>query len=69
MSEQTRPTAPAPIAAGLVAPKPAPPREAVRGASAQTLSSPAGLYLASLRWDGAPGDPDTLSAASFLARL
>lgn len=51
-------------------PRPQPPsREAIRGASEEVLRRPAGIFLASLRWDGAPGDPDKLSAAAFLARL
>jgi hypothetical protein len=44
-------------------------REVIRGASADVLARPAGRYLASLRWDGLPGDPDTLSASAFLSRL
>lgn len=47
--------------------KPAP--ERVRGATAEVLARPAGSYLASLRWDGPPGDPEKLSAGAFLSRL
>lgn len=42
---------------------------AVRGASSEVLSRPAGQYLATIRWAGPPGDPDKLSAAAFLSRL
>ena len=50
-------------------PRPSEPEVAVRGASEDVLARPAGLYLASLRWDGTPDDPDSLSAAAFLSRL
>lgn len=46
-----------------------PAREVIRGASPNILARPAGLYLGSLRWDGLPGDPDTLPAGAFLSRL
>ncbi len=58
-------------AEGRSNPKVPPPlvREVIRGATTEILARPAGRYLASLRWDGLPGDPDTLSAGAFLSRL
>lgn len=40
----------------------------VRGATDEELDRPAGLYLASIRWDGRL-DPEALSASAFLSRL
>jgi hypothetical protein len=60
----TGPSQPAPAR-----PQPPEPTSAVRGASEEVLARPACVYLASLRWDGSPDDPDTLSAAAFLSRL
>jgi hypothetical protein len=55
------------VAPPLVAPPQTTP--AVRGATDESLARPAADYLGSLRWDGAPHDPDTVSAGEFLARL
>ena len=50
-------------------PRPEPARVTIRGASAEVLARPAGIYLAQLRWDGKPEAPEKLSAGAFLARL
>ena len=60
MSESSQPPA---------VPRPEPARIVVRGASAEILARPAGIYLAQLRWDGKPEAPEKLSAGAFLSRL
>lgn len=45
------------------------PAAIVRGAPAEALEQPAGVFLGRLAWEGPSPDPETLDAATFLAWL
>lgn len=62
----------APPAAPRSSPRPTPataPAVVVRGAPAEALEQPAGVFLGRLAWEGPSPDPETLDAATFLAWL